>query len=229
MTQLIQKGSPQYYEMGKKFLGAFVLAAAATASVGCQGLGTALHNIGQSSSQNLERGWYNITGSDTVCQRRVSSTGTRNAGSGDTSRNDLGRVSQDCIEPQKMTAYELENRKLELMRAETQAKVMETQAQTQARIREAEMARQHELNKRADCQNAERQALQQNRDLPADHVCYTKGYLTREANGATKPPVGNGGVEVKKGAVSKNSVPKKPTDPNASGWRKFADFMNASE
>lgn len=226
MTHLVQKGSPQYYEMGKRFLGAFVLAAAATTAMGCQGLGTALHNIGQSSSQNLERGWYNITGSDVVCQRQINSTGARNAGD-TTSRNDTGRVTQNCIEPQKMTQFEIENRKLELMRAETQAKVMETQAQAQARIRDAEMIRQHEISKRQECQNQERLALQQNRELPGDHVCYKKGYLTNEANSAVQkaPPVSGG-------AVQRNALPKqqkKPANPNASGWQKFADFMNASE
>lgn len=228
MTQIIQKDSPQYYEMGKKFLGAFVLVAAATASVGCQGLGTALHNIGQSSSQNLERGWYNITGSDTVCQRRVSSMGTRSAGSGDATRNDMGRVRQDCIEPRKMTAYELEKRKLELMRAQTQAEVMKTQAEAQGHIREAEMERRHEMNKRADCQNAERQAFQQNRELPADHVCYTKGYLSGAVNRSAVEKQATGQSQTLAPETKAQSTKKQPGGER-SGWRKFADFMNASE
>ncbi len=213
MTHLVQKGSNEYWELSRKALLGFTLAAVTATSFGCVGLGDGLvntsHDLTQTAMNQVKRGGHWILGSDKVCQDKSSSASQN--GSTASTRNSTSQ--DDCIEPRKQSKYDKEliesQRRIQVGYAETAAQVQEIQTRKLAESQERYMILQQHLKDKQTCLDINSQALREGRSVPVDHICVKRGFL-ENVNGVVVPAQAkDAGVVPSQQGGAKKAAPKK--------------------
>lgn len=151
--------------MLKRAFRTVLMAVAAGSTVGCVGMGNTLHNMGETTSQSVENGFYKITGQDMECQRASASSGTRRGSGLWPSSNEQASARQDCIQPRRQMESEKRAAEVNEFRAKEALRLQKKNAEEYQRAS-------YQQRKVETCISLELSLLQKGKVLDQAHPCY---------------------------------------------------------
>lgn len=129
-----------------------------------------------------------------VCGKQAQNLSNRNSTGGWFESGSHGvkgnaGVTQNCVSQKTELEKALleKQRVTQLGQADIQAQIMKKQAETQAEIQKKQMDINFDLSIKQECQNKYKQSILSGTEMSSEHACFTKGYLSAEANGVVMP------------------------------------------